>query len=179
MAIFIGQFLVTAGLLNRVAAPLIRERFRFIKELTFRITGNHITARIAGRRSFLRFKGFAAARLVEFTFDPPLYRAGLRLNLEMQPRFLEPLFVNLLKNELDRLPGMDWSGDRLQLEFAEMPFFTQIIEERPWNSILSRIEIAPGEHGAKGELSFNIYLHDCRGGDNGSGAGENKTSGKW
>ncbi len=177
MATFIGQILVTAGLLNSLAAPLIKERYRFIRELSFRIVGSRITARVLGRRSLFRFTGFAAVRLTDFVFEPSFHRADLLLSLEVQPRFLEPIFVRLLGRELARRPGVDWSGNRLRLELAEMPCFIQLIEGAPWNNILSRIEITRCGQGAEGELLFNIYLHDRRGIDNEGGKGENKITG--
>ncbi len=177
MTIFIGQFLVTAGLLNRLAAPLIKERYRFIKEISFRIVDSHIVVWTAGRRSLIRFRGFAAARLVEFVFEPSAHRAGIRLNLEMQPRLLSPLFNRLLKKELTSRPGVSWSGDRLQLELDEMPSFTAIIRGTPGNSFFSQIEIAREKQGTKGGLLFNLYLHECGESDNGGCKGENKTSG--
>jgi len=37
MALYIGQFLLTGKLLNRVAAPLLLERYRFLNDLSFQI----------------------------------------------------------------------------------------------------------------------------------------------
>ena len=71
MALYIGQFLLTGKLLNRVAAPLLLERYRFLNDLSFQIVDYTITAKISGRYSLIDFKGLVVADLLQFKFEPP------------------------------------------------------------------------------------------------------------
>jgi len=69
MALYIGQFLLTGELLNRVAAPLLLERYRFLNDLSFQIVDYTIMAEISGRYSPIDFKGLVAADLLQFKFE--------------------------------------------------------------------------------------------------------------
>jgi hypothetical protein len=68
MALFMGQFLISGELLNKVAAPLLKKQYRFLRELSFRIVDDFVMAEIAGRYNLLGFKGFVAVHLLEFFF---------------------------------------------------------------------------------------------------------------
>jgi hypothetical protein len=159
MALFMGQFLISGELLNKVAAPLLKKQYRFLRELSFRIVDDFVMAEIAGRYNLLGFKGFVAVHLLEFFFARTVCRIDLRLSVEMRPRFLKPLLMSLLKKKLSRRPGVSWSGSRLRLEPAEMPFFSQINEKPAWRELFSILEITRDGQDSRG-LLFNLYLHE-------------------
>ncbi len=160
MAIFIGRFLLTAELLNRAASPLIKKQYRFLKDLSFRIKDDYITAEMRGSYSLLSFEGFVALRLLEFIFCSPVYRVDLQLSAEVRPRFLRPLMISLLKREFARLPGVNWRGDQLRLDLAEMPFFVQVKEARAWCGLFSKLR-ANWDADEKGGLLFNFHFDEA------------------
>lgn len=158
MALFIGQFLITGDMLSGVAAPLLQRKFPFLRKLSLTLDGDIIMAEIAGRYKLLGFKGHAKVRLLEFSFTPSLYRIELQLSAELRPSFLGPLLLGRLRKELSRRPGVSWSGRRLSLELAKMPFFRRIKEAPSWGELFSRLEIARGRD-SRG-LLFNLFLHE-------------------
>ena len=159
MAVFVGQFLLTAPLLNRVAAPLIRRHYPFIKGLSFRVADDFIIAEIVGRYSLFSFKGLVAVHLLEFIFQPSRYHISLKLSMEMEPRFLRPLLTAYLKRTISRIPGLNWSGDRLSLDLEEFPFFARIRGTPVWGELLSGLRISHGKQDVRG-LPFDLYLHE-------------------
>lgn len=165
MPVFIGQFLLTGELLNKVAAPLIKNRCRFLHEISFRIVDDFVTAEISGRYSLLGFKGYLAVHLLEFLFGRSVYRIDLRLSVDLWPRFLKPLIAHLLKRKLSRLSGVSWTGNRIHLEPAKMPFFSQIEKTPPWGELFSLLEITRDDRDGRG-LLFNLYLSEPYQNDN-------------
>ncbi len=162
MALFMGQFLITGELLNKVAAPLLKKQYRFLQKISFRIVDDFVLAEFSGRYSLLGFKGFVAAHLLEFIFGSSVYRIDLRLSVELRPSFLQPLLLGLLKKKISRRPGVNWSGSRLRLEPAETLFFSQINETPFWRELFSMLEITWEEQERRG-LLFNLFLHaPCR-----------------
>lgn len=159
MALYLGQFLLTGELLDRVAAPAIMKRYRFVHSISFRIVDHFVIAEISGRYSLIGFKGFVAAHLVKFNFGRSVYRVELELSVDLRPRFLNPLLTGLLKKKLDRRPGLTWAESRIQLELAKMPFFKQIKERLPDDSLFSQLEIIRDGQGGGGML-FKIYLNE-------------------
>jgi hypothetical protein len=158
MALFMGQLLITGELLNKVAAPLFKRKYPFLRELSLKIVDDFVTAEIAGRYKLLGFKGYVAVHLIEFIFEPSVYRVDLQLSTELQPRFLRPLFMALLRKQLLRRPGVSWSGHCLSLDLAEMPFFLRIREMPAWGELFSMLEITRDKD-SRG-LLFNLFLHE-------------------
>lgn len=159
MAVFIGRILLTAELLNEIAAPLIKNKYRIIKTLTFRIVDDSVVAEAAGKYSLIGFKSFAALRLCRFHLGPSLYRIEIQLSVEMQPRFLKPLLMVWLKRRLFHQPGLDYSENLLQIELAGMPLFRQLIKRPLWGDLISKFKITRGAQDPRG-LLFNLYLLD-------------------
>lgn len=161
MAVYIGQFLLTAELLNKVAAPLIKERYRFLQAITFRIVDDFVMAEISGRYSLLGFKGFITVHLLEFVFGRAAYRIELSFSLELSPRFLKPLVVGLLKKKLSDRPGVSRVASRLRLDLDKMPFFKQFQEGTGGGAFFSLLEITWDKQDSRG-LLVNLYLHEPR-----------------
>lgn len=158
MAVFIGQFVLTADLLNKIAVPLLKKQYPFLQEIAFRVTDDFVVAEVRGNYSLIGFRAFAAVRLREFIFEPGSYHIELQLSLAMQPRLLKPLLVELLKKRFTQQPGVDWEGDSLRFEPAVMPFFLQLMEEQTLKEIFLKLEIRRGEGDDRG-MAFNLYLH--------------------
>ncbi|MGB4682018.1 MAG: hypothetical protein GX890_00310 [Firmicutes bacterium] len=158
MALFIGQLLITGALLSGVAAPLLREKFPFLRELVVGIDGDVVTAEIAGRYGLIGFKGLVKMQMLEFVFAPSRYRIVLRLSAELRPFFLGPLLLGRLRKTLSRRPDVSWSGGLLTLELAKMPLFARLKKSSAWEEFFSRLEIAPGRD-SRG-LLFNLFLHE-------------------
>lgn len=159
MAVFIGHFLLTSELLNKMAAPLLKRKYRYLEELSFRIVDDFVIAEIAGRYHLLGFAGSVALHLLEFLFGSSGYRIELRLSAEIRPRLMKPVLMSLIRKEVARLPGVSWSGKGIRLELVEMPLFLQIREAPPWNSIVSGLEVVREEKESRG-LLFTLYLND-------------------
>lgn len=160
MALYIGQFLLTGKLLNRVAAPLLLERYRFLNDLSFQIVDYTIMAEISGRYSPIDFKGLVAADLLQFKFEPSVYRVDLKLSLDLRPRILNPLIAGLLKKSLAGQPGITWSESQLTLELDKMPSFTALEERLGGVDLFSLLQVTHDQQDGGRGILFNLYLNE-------------------
>ncbi|HHW74962.1 MAG TPA: hypothetical protein GX744_06875 [Firmicutes bacterium] len=158
MALYVGKFLLTGEFLNRVAAPYLLGHYRFLSELTFRVAGSTIAARVAGRYTLLRFKGSISAELLQFRFQPSAHRVLVELSLDLQPHMIKPLVLSLLEKNLASRDGVTWSGQRLSLDLDRLPFFNALRDSPGGDNILSLLRINPDERTRSDGITFNIYL---------------------
>lgn len=159
MTLYLGQFLLTGELLNRIAVPLLLERYRFLNDLSFEIADQMVTAGVSGRYTLIAFKGSVSAHLLQFNFKPSAYRVVLKFSTDLRPRVLNPLIAGLLEKNLAGRPGITWSESRLYLELDKMPFFSGARERLGGKALLQLLQITYEQQDSGDGMLFNLYLN--------------------
>lgn len=157
MPLYLGQIVLTGELLDRMLAPALLRRYRFLNRLRFEIAENTITAQLAGRYANFRFGGSVSAELLLPGNREGKNRLEFDLWLNLRPRFFNPPARQLLKKNIAGRPGISWSGRRLSLDPENISFFTKSRDNLGGNSIASLFKVSPEKNQGSG-IPFNLYL---------------------
>lgn len=157
MNLYLGQIVLTGELLDRVLAPVLLRRYRFLNRLRFEIAENTITAQLAGRYALFRFSGFVSAELLLPGNGEPDSRIDLKLYLELRPRFLNLPARSLLKKYLTGRPGITWSVNRLSLDLEKASTLAEPRESLGGGSIASLFRVSLEKNRGSG-IPVNLYL---------------------